>query len=50
MKLKGKVVERPQHMWMRVAVGIHKQDIKAAIETYNLMSGKVVHTCDSNII
>ena len=40
MKLEGKVVERPQHMLMRVAVGIHGEDIVAAIETYNLMSEK----------
>jgi ribonucleoside-diphosphate reductase alpha chain len=32
------VVERPQHMLMRVAVGIHKSDVDSAIETYNLMS------------
>ncbi|HEX5003357.1 MAG TPA: ribonucleoside-diphosphate reductase subunit alpha [Bacteroidia bacterium] len=38
LKLNGHVVERPQHMLMRVAVGIHKQDIDAVIETYNLMS------------
>jgi ribonucleoside-diphosphate reductase alpha chain len=38
LKMKGKVVERPQHMLMRVAVGIHKNDIKSVIETYNLMS------------
>jgi ribonucleoside-diphosphate reductase alpha chain len=38
MKLDNKVVERPQHMLMRVAVGIHMEDIEAAIETYNLMS------------
>lgn len=38
LKLNGKVAERPQHMLMRVAVGIHKNDIDAAIETYNLMS------------
>lgn len=38
LKINGKVVERPQHMLMRVAVGIHKQDIDSAIETYNLMS------------
>ncbi len=38
MKLEGKVAERPQHMLMRVSVGIHKEDIDAAIETYNLMS------------
>lgn len=38
MKLKGEIVERPQHMLMRVSVGIHKGDIDAAIKTYNLMS------------
>ena len=40
MKLDGKIVERPQHMLMRVAVGIHGEDIDAAVETYNLMSEK----------
>ena len=40
MRLDGKVVERPQHMLMRVAVGIHMTDIDAAINTYNLMSEK----------
>ena len=38
LKLHGKAVERPQHMIMRVAIGIHKNDISSAIETYNLMS------------
>lgn len=38
LKMDRKVVERPQHMLMRVSVGIHKQDLKSAIETYNLMS------------
>lgn len=38
LKINGKVAERPQHMLMRVAVGIHKDDIASAIETYNLMS------------
>jgi ribonucleoside-diphosphate reductase alpha chain len=38
LRLNGKVAERPQHMLMRVAVGIHKEDIEAAIQTYNLMS------------
>lgn len=38
LKLDGKVAERPQHMIMRVSVGIHKEDIASAIETYNLMS------------
>ena len=32
MKIDGKIAERPQHMLMRVAVGIHQEDIKAAIE------------------
>ena len=38
MRMNGKVVERPQHLFMRVAVGIHGEDMDAAIETYNLMS------------
>jgi ribonucleoside-diphosphate reductase alpha chain len=38
LKLNGEIVERPQQMLMRVAVGIHKSDIAAAIKTYNLMS------------
>uniref|UniRef100_A0A8D8LR12 Ribonucleoside-diphosphate reductase n=1 Tax=Cacopsylla melanoneura TaxID=428564 RepID=A0A8D8LR12_9HEMI len=40
MKINGRVVERPQHMLMRVSVGIHGDDIDAAIETYNLLSEK----------
>lgn len=38
MKLNNKIVERPQHMLMRVAVGIHGENIEKAIETYNLLS------------
>lgn len=38
LRMNGKVAERPQHLFMRVAVGIHGADIDAAIETYNLMS------------
>ena len=38
MKLEGKIAERPQHMLMRVSLGIHKEDIKSALATYNLMS------------
>ncbi|MDP4865482.1 MAG: ribonucleoside-diphosphate reductase subunit alpha [Crocinitomicaceae bacterium] len=38
MKLDGQIVERPQQMLMRVAVGIHKSNIQEAIKTYNLMS------------
>ncbi|KXJ86661.1 ribonucleotide reductase [Microdochium bolleyi] len=40
LKLNGKIVERPQHMIMRVSVGIHGDDIERVIETYNLMSSK----------
>ena len=40
LKINGKIVERPQHMLMRVSVGIHLNDIEAAIETYELMSKK----------
>ncbi|WP_276389180.1 ribonucleoside-diphosphate reductase subunit alpha [Eudoraea chungangensis] len=40
LKLNGNIAERPQHMLMRVAVGIHLNDIDAAIETYELMSKK----------
>jgi len=46
-KINGKVVERPQHMWMRVAIGIHMhtndnsiQKLYQIKETYNLMSQK----------
>lgn len=38
LKVNGAIGERPQQMYMRVAVGIHKGDIDAAIETYELMS------------
>jgi ribonucleoside-diphosphate reductase alpha subunit len=38
LKVDGKVVERPQHMYMRVAIGIHRDDIEEAIKTYHLMS------------
>merc|ERR1711962_1856056 len=41
LKIDGKVVERPQHMLMRVSVGIHGDDIDSAIETYNMMSEKL---------
>jgi len=40
LKLNGKIVERPQHMLMRVSVGIHLNDMDSAIETYELMSKK----------
>ncbi len=38
LKLDGEIAERPQHMFMRVAVGIHKGDIDSVIKTYNLIS------------
>src|SRR5260221_3510006 len=38
LRINGKVSERPQHMLMRVAVGIHGRDIEKAVETYNVMS------------
>ncbi len=38
LRIDNKIVERPQHMYMRVAIGIHKTDIESAIKTYNLMS------------
>ncbi|KIX20784.1 ribonucleoside-diphosphate reductase [Flavobacterium sp. 316] len=40
LKINGKIAERPQHMLMRVSVGIHLNDIDSAIETYELMSKK----------
>ena len=40
LKINGKIVERPQHMLMRVAVGIHLGDLKSVMETYDLMSKK----------
>lgn len=38
LRIDGVIVERPQHMYMRVSIGIHKEDIESAIKTYNLMS------------
>jgi ribonucleoside-diphosphate reductase alpha chain len=38
LKMDGRVAERPQHMIMRVSVGIHKEDIESAIKTYTMMS------------
>ena len=38
LRINNIIVERPQHMYMRVAIGIHKDDIENAIKTYNLMS------------
>lgn len=38
LRINGDLIERPQHMLMRVSVGIHREDIDAAVNTYNLMS------------
>src|SRR6201992_1063240 len=38
LKIDGKIAERPQHMYMRVSIGIHKEDGESAIKTYNMMS------------
>jgi ribonucleoside-diphosphate reductase alpha chain len=40
LRINGQIVERPQHMLMRVAVGIHLNDMESVIETYELMSKK----------
>jgi len=40
LRMHGNIVERPQHMLMRVSIGIHKDDLNSAIETYELMSKK----------
>ena len=40
MRVNGKLIERPQHMWLRVALGIHFNDLDAVKETYDLMSQK----------
>lgn len=40
MKLGGKTMERPQHMWLRVSIGIHGTNINRIVQTYNYMSQK----------
>jgi ribonucleoside-diphosphate reductase alpha chain len=40
LRVNKKIIERPQHMWMRVAIGIHGNDIKDVLQTYDLMSKK----------
>ena len=40
MKINNNIIERPQHMWMRVSLGIHKNNIEKALETYEYMSQK----------
>lgn len=39
-KINGQTMERPQHMWLRVAIGIHKENIDRIRETYFYMSNK----------
>lgn len=41
LKIKGRIVERPQHLCMRVAIGIHGEDIDAAIETYRMLAKRM---------
>lgn len=41
LKVNGKTVERPQHMFMRVSLGIHQNDLKDALQTYDCMSKKM---------
>lgn len=40
MKINGKIVERPQHMWLRVSIGIHGENMEKIKETYYYMSNK----------
>lgn len=40
IKINSEVVERPQHMWLRVALGIHRTNMEKVVETYHLMSQK----------
>ena len=41
LKVNGVILERPQHMWLRVSLGIHGNDLEKAKETYDLMSNKI---------
>ncbi|XP_072396980.1 ribonucleoside-diphosphate reductase large subunit-like [Diabrotica undecimpunctata] len=51
LRINGKVVERPQHMLMRVAVGIHKENIDDAIKTYNLLSERFyIHSTNTLLL
>jgi len=40
MRVNDKIIERVQHLFMRVSIGIHKSDLKSAIQSYELMSNK----------
>lgn len=48
LRVNHAVIERPQHMLMRVSVGIHKLDVDRAIQTYNLMSQKCAHAVNAS--
>ena len=50
LRMNGQVVERPQHLLMRVSVGIHGEDIEAAIETYHFSLTLPVIENSSNFI
>jgi ribonucleoside-diphosphate reductase alpha subunit len=41
LRINNKIVERPQHLWMRVAIGIHGEDLESAFQTYENMSNKL---------
>eukprot|EP01122_Echinamoeba_exundans_P008160 TRINITY_DN2657_c0_g1_i3.p1 TRINITY_DN2657_c0_g1~~TRINITY_DN2657_c0_g1_i3.p1 ORF type:complete len:765 (+),score=222.51 TRINITY_DN2657_c0_g1_i3:221-2515(+) len=44
VKLNGRTIERPQHLLMRVSIGIHKDDLESAFKTYDYMSrGMFIH-------
>ena len=49
MKINGNIVERPQHMWMRVAIGIHGNDLDNIKLTYDLMSQKYFTRCNTSL-
>jgi ribonucleotide reductase alpha subunit len=50
LSINKKIIERPQHMIMRVALGIHGEDIESALETYDLMSRQFFTHATVNII
>jgi hypothetical protein len=49
LKIDGEIAERPQHMLMRVAVGIHMEDIDSVLETYNLLS-TILYPCHAYLV
>ena len=48
--LNGEIAERPQHMLLRVSVGIHSRQHPKALETYDLMSPRLLHPRNTNIV